>query len=210
MPHLTPMRPTAGQPVRLNYRLRLNPYVDGVIDKNTRYNKGTVPTLIPAGTVLGKNTSSGKYHVIKATELDDAVAAADDELPVVDPAQFAVGDNVYITNGTTTENLGAVTAVGAATIEVTTGITAVGGFAAGAYVYVCAATPGGEESAVGILAQDVNLLGADGTVDDYQMAHIFVTQDNGGPWNETKLAAINLGAKAKAELEAKGFQFLTA
>jgi hypothetical protein len=204
------MRPTAGQPVRLNYRLRLNPYVDGVIDKNTRYNKGTVPTLIPAGTVLGKKTSDGKWHVIQATELSEAVAAADDELPVEDPALFAVGDNVYITDGTTTENLGAVTGVAATTISVTTGIDKATGFAAGAYVYACAATPGGEEKAAGILAQDVNLLGSDGTVGDYQMAHIFVTQDNGGPWNETKLAAINLGAKPKAELEALGFRFLTA
>lgn len=208
MPHLNPLQPTWGNEVRINHRLRLNPYVDGVIDKTTRYTKGG-GYIIPAGTILGKKTSGGKWHVIKATELDDAVIKTAQTIPVADPTQFAVGDNVYITDGTTTENLGAITDVDAGSVDVTTAINAAGGFAAGSYLYVCAATPGGEEIAAGILAQDVNLLGSDGTTDDYPMAHIFVAQDAAGPWNATKLAAMNLGTKAKAELTAKGFVFLT-
>jgi len=116
-----------------------------------------VPVLIApgqadllAGTVLGKN-ADGYYAPVRRTTLTADAATGQTELSVTDPSIFSVGQKVSIqeADGSETEDLGAITAIGENSITVSNALAAAK--STGAYVYVA----DGSETAKVILAENV-------------------------------------------------------
>lgn len=103
-----------------------------------------------AGTILGKR-SDGQYAKVRRTTLSADEAIGQTVLSVTDPTIFSIGQTVKImeADGTEVENLGAITAIGADTITVTTALVAAK--TSGAYVYVA----DGSETALVVLGENV-------------------------------------------------------
>ncbi len=143
---------------------------------------------IPAGQVIGI-ASDGYANKVRRTTLAAQADAAATQLSVADASLFKVGDNVTImkADGTTVENLGAITAVDTAnnTITVTTPVTAV--HSIGSYAYVA----DGSEKAVAILEEPV--------IDEGEavVANVYL----GGAFNESLIEGLD--ALAKADLGAR-------